>query len=176
MLPRSTGAKNADGSPGLNLSGEAKADLTTITDLTSKNQHLAQRATIYAKLAEVNTRLHNYDQALQNIEKAISLDNGNLNFYVQWGDINTEAGNFSAAIDNYNEAIAKGKNDAVAWKAKTIAIIKMYQRKYNTDNAGILARKMNASEKNTLCSTIQTSQEKGVKDMATDLLQVAACK
>jgi len=161
---------------GLGMPGEAKTDLGAITDLTSKNQHVAQRATIYAKLAEVNTRLHNYDQALHNIEQAISLDNGNLNFYIQWGDINAEAGNFSAAIDNYNEAIAKGKNDAEAWKAKTAAMVKMYQKKYNTDNAGILAKKMNASEKSTLCTTIQTSQEKGVKDMAIDLMQVAACK
>jgi tetratricopeptide (TPR) repeat protein len=168
--------EKANAELGLGMHDEARADLNTITNLTSKNQNLSQRATIYAKIAEVYTRQHNYSAALQNIEQAISMDSGNLNFYIQRGDINTAAGNYPAAIGNYDEAISKGKNDAEAWKAKTSALIKMYQKKYDTDNAGILSKKMNASERKTLCSTIQTSQEKGMKDMAIELLQVATCK
>lgn len=161
---------------GLGMYPDAKADLNSITDLTQKNRNTAQRATIYAKMAEIDTRQQMYNDALNNIQLAINTDNGNTAFYIQRGDINMAAGNMQAAIGNYEEAIAKDGSNTTAWKAKTTAIIKLYQKKYGTNDAGALGRKMSGAERQTLCSSIRSSQEKGVKDAAIDLVQLSVCK
>src|SRR5258708_16232414 len=161
--------ERANAEAGLGRNADARADLNTITLLTGKNQNTAQRATIYAKMAEVDMRQQQYDQALQNIQQAISLDNSNLNFYMQQGDINAAAGNYAVAIGNYEEAISKGKNDGEAWKAKTTTMIRMYQRKYNTSDAGSLAKKISSADRQTLCNSIRASQQNGAKDIGIDL-------
>jgi tetratricopeptide (TPR) repeat protein len=160
----------------LGMIDNAKADLNTITNLTGKNRNTAERATIYAKIAEAETRQGAYSDALQHIGNAISMDPSNLNFYVQRGDINVAAGNLSTAIDNYDEAISKGKDDAEAWKARTATLIKLYEKKYNTDNADVLKRKINASDKQNLCSSIQTAQARGLRDVQIDLVQASICR
>lgn len=168
--------ERADAELKLGMSADAKADLNTITDLTQKNQNVAQRATIYAKMAEIDTRNRMYNEALSNIQQAINLDNGNLDFYMQRGDINTAAGNYSEAMRNYDEAITKGKTDVSPWKSKVATLIKMNQQKYNTNSADMLAKKMSGSEKQTLCNSIREAQAKGMKDMTIDLTQSAICK
>ena len=161
---------------GLGMNSEAKTDLNSIISLTQKNQNTAQRATIYAKIAEADAKQQIYQDALQNIQTAISIDNSNLNFYMQRGDINVSAGNLSEALNNYEEAIAKGKNDAEAWKSKTITLLKIYQKKYGTDNADMLAKKLSGAEKQTLCNCVQTGQSKGMRDINIDLAQSSICK
>ena len=154
----------------------ARTDLSTISQLTEKNRNTAQRATLYSKMAEVDTRQQQYDQALQDVRQAIAIDNSNLKFYMQLGDINVAAGNYSAAIARYDEVIAKGKNDPEAWKAKTATIIKMYQEKYKTTDAGVLARKISNSDRQTLCTAITSSKNIGVQDVGIDLVQASICK
>jgi tetratricopeptide (TPR) repeat protein len=161
---------------GLGRMDDSKADLNTIITLTAKNEHVKDRATIYAKIAEAEMKQGAYDQALQHIDQAASLDNTNLNFYMQKGDIHAAAGNLSAAVADYDRAIASGKDDAEAWKAKTTTIIKELQQKYGTDNAGVLNRKISGSDRQSLCRTIQTAQGKGMKDINIDLLQTNVCK
>jgi tetratricopeptide (TPR) repeat protein len=161
---------------GMGMTDNARADLNTIIDLTGKNRNIPQRATIYAKIAEVEMKQGRYPDALQHIGQAISMDNTNLSFYMQRGDINVAAGNFSTAVGNYDEAISKGKDDGEAWKARTTTVIKMYQQKYSTDNADVLRRKISSSDRQTLCNSIQTAQGKGMRDMQIDLLQAAVCK
>ncbi|MBS1933908.1 MAG: tetratricopeptide repeat protein [Bacteroidetes bacterium] len=161
---------------GLGMNKEAKSDLNTIAGLTQKNQNITERATIYAKMAEVDMKQQMYSSALQNIQAAISMDNSNLDFYMQRGDINAASGNLSEALSNYEEAIAKGKNDAEAWKSKTITLIKVYQKKYNTDNVDVLAKKLSSTEKQNLCNSIQTGQDKGMRDINIDLAQSSICK
>jgi len=168
--------EKANAELGLGMNAEARADLNTIAGLTGKNRNIPQRATIYAKMAEAATKQQLYGEALDNIQQAISMDNSNLNFYMQRGDINVAAGNLSAAIGNYEEAIAKGKNDAEAWKAKITAQIKMVQKKYETNDAGSLAKKMSHAEKQDLCNSIRTAREKGLQDMTIDLVQTSICK
>lgn len=160
----------------LGMTDQAKTDLNTITGLTAKNRNIPQRATIYAKIAEAEMKQQAYADALQHIDQAISMDNSNLSFYMQRGDINVAAGNLSTAIGNYDEAIAKGKNDAEAWKARTTTLINMYQRKYGTDNAGVLGKKISNTDRSTLCNSIRSSQEAGMKDINIDLLQTSICK
>ena len=168
--------ERANAELGLGMTGEAKADLSTITNLTGKNRNTAQRATIYAKIAETEMRQQMYTDALQHIGEAISLDGSNLSFYLQRGDINAAAGNYSAAIANYDEAIAKGKDDPEAWKARTVTVIKQYQKKYGTESADGLKRKISASDKQTLCGSIRTAQGKGLKDVQVDLVQATVCQ
>jgi tetratricopeptide (TPR) repeat protein len=168
--------ERANAELGLGMTDNAKADLATITNLTGKNRNTAQRATIYAKIAETETRQGMYTDALQHIGDAISLDGSNLNFYLQRGDINAAAGNYTAAIANYDETIAKGKDDGEAWKARTATIIKMYQKKYGTESAEGLKKRLTATERQTLCSSIQTAQSKGLRDVQVDLVQATICK
>jgi tetratricopeptide (TPR) repeat protein len=160
----------------LGMTDNARADLNTITGLTVKNRNIPQRATIYAKIAEAEMKQQLYTDALQHIDQAISMDNSNLSFYMQRGDINVAAGNLSTAIANYDEAIAKGKNDGEAWKARTTTLIKMYQKKYGTDNADTLRKKISNTDRQTLCNSIRTSQEAGMKDINIDLVQASLCK
>jgi tetratricopeptide (TPR) repeat protein len=154
----------------------ARADLNTLSQLTGKNRNTAQRATLYSKMAEVDTRQQQYPQALQDMQQAIAMDNTNLKFYMQLGDIQVAAGNYPAAISNYQEAIDKGKNDAEAWKARTTTLLKLYQGKYNTTDAGVLARKISAADRQTLCSSINSSKQAGLQDMGIDLVQASICK
>src|SRR5882757_7737461 len=44
----------------LGMTGEARADLSAITNLTGKNRNTTQRATIYAKIAEEETQQQLY--------------------------------------------------------------------------------------------------------------------
>src|SRR5579859_346492 len=89
--------EKASAETGLGNYTGARADLNTISDLTSKNRNTAQRATLFSKMAEVDTRQQQYDQALQDMQQAIAIDNTNLRFYMQTGDINVAAGNYPAA-------------------------------------------------------------------------------
>ena len=161
---------------GLGMNAEGEADLQTIISQTEKNRNTAQRATIYAKMAALDSRQQRYSDALNNIRQAISLDPNNPDLYILQGDIYTSSGNFSSAIVNYNMAISKGKNDGPAWKAKTEAIIKMYQAKYRTNDANTLAAKMNSSEKANLCDAIRSGLAHGMKDMNIEMTQLAICK
>jgi tetratricopeptide (TPR) repeat protein len=161
---------------GLGMNAEAKADLQTITALTEKNRNTAQRATIYAKMATLDSRQQQYSDAQNNIRQAIGLDPNNLDLYVLQGDINTSAGNFPSAIESYNTAISKGKNDGPAWKGKIEAIIKMNQTKYRTNDANALAAKMNTSEKQNLCDAIKSGIAQGMKNMDIEMTQLAICK
>jgi len=160
----------------LGMSDNARADFNTMLNLTAKNRNTAQRATIYAKMAEAETRQQQYSDALQHIGEAINTDNTNLSFYMQRGDINVAAGNLSTAISNYDEAISKGKDDPEAWKARTATLIRLYQKKYGTEDAATLKKKISASDKQTLCNSIQTAQSKGLRDVQIDLVQATVCR
>jgi len=161
---------------GLGMDAQAKADLQTVVSLTEKNRNTAQRATIYAKMAALDSRQKQYSDAQNNIRQAISLDPNNLDLLILQGDIYTAAGNYSSALDSYNLAISKGKNDGAAWQAKVESIIKMNQAKYGTNNASTLSAKMNASDKKNLCDAIQTGLAQGMKNMNIELTQSAICK
>lgn len=75
--------EKANAEVGLGRMADAKADLNQITALTGKNQNVAQRAGIYAKMAEVDMRQDGFDAALQNIDQAISMYPDNSHFYQQ---------------------------------------------------------------------------------------------
>lgn len=168
--------EKASAESGLGMNSEARADLQTVVSLTEKNRNTAQRATIYAKMAALDSRQQQNSDALHNIQQAISLDPNNPDLYILRGDIYTSSGDFSSAAESYNLAISKGKNDGPAWKAKIESIIKMYQAKYKTNDANSLAARMNSSEKLNLCDAIKSGLAQGMKNMDIEMTQLAICK
>lgn len=169
--------EKANAELGLGMNSEAKADLQSIITLTEKNRNTSQRASVYAKIAAVDSRQKQWTEAQKNIQQAIALDPQNGNLYILQGDIYSASENFSAALDSYDHAISMmGTASAPAWKAKVEAIIRMNQAKYKTSDAGILGSKMNASEKQNLCSAIRSGIGQGVKSMDIDMTQAAICK
>jgi tetratricopeptide (TPR) repeat protein len=161
---------------GLKRDADAKASFAVIIDLTQKNQNVADRATIYAKMAEIDLKQKMYNDAVNNIQQAIALDANNNSFYMLRGDIKAAQGDFTAAIADYDLVIAKGKDDTEAWKAKAVIYVKSYQEKYNTTDAKQLASKISASDKQILCGEIAKAKTKGVKDVNIDLLELSLCK
>jgi hypothetical protein len=55
-------------------------------------------------------------------------------------------------------------------------MLKMSQKKYGTDNADVLAKKLSGQEKQNLCAAIRNAQDKGMKDITIDLTQTSICK
>jgi tetratricopeptide (TPR) repeat protein len=155
----------------------ARRDLNAVTSLTEKNQNTGQRAKIYAKLATLDSRQKNWDDAQANISKAINLDPNIGDIYILQGDVYTAMSNYPAAFTSYDKAVSiQGNASAPAWKAKVESMIKMNQAKYNTSDANGLAAKMTGVEKNDLCSAIQSGRKQGMREMNIDMLQTVICK
>lgn len=168
--------QKANAELGLNKVADAKADFNSVISLTEKNRNVKERATIYAKIAEINLGQGMYVDAMNNVAQAISLDANNPDFYMLQGDIESQQGKFTEASTYYDMAMNHGKNDQEVWKAKTVNSIKSYQEKYNTTDAQTLASKMNDSEKDQLCRLIKNAADNGVQEVNIDLLKLSICK
>jgi tetratricopeptide (TPR) repeat protein len=159
------------------MNADAKADLARIIDLTQKNQNVKERATIYAKVAELDLKQNMYSDAMNNVQAAMAADSSNTDFYILKGDIYAAQKDYANAMSSYNQAITVGGNSAKVWQAKVEAETKMFQTKYATgSNAADLAGKMSAADKQALCSDITTAKSNGVKVQNIDLLQLSICK
>lgn len=168
--------EKANAESGLNMSADAKADLAKIADLTSQNRNTSERATIYAKMASIDAKNGMYDDALNNINSAISLDSKNADLYIVQGDIYTTMGNYSSAQSSYDKAISNGASAQKIWQAKLESEITSLQKKYGTSDAQQMANKMSADEKTLLCADILKAKSNNVKNINIDLLQAAVCK
>jgi tetratricopeptide (TPR) repeat protein len=169
--------EKASAEMGLGMYEEAKADLQLVISLTEKNRNATQRATIYAKIAALDSRQKQWVDAQKNVQQAISLDPNNGDLYILQGDIFASSGNFPSALESYNRAInIQGNQSGPAWTAKVEAIIKMNQAKYGTSDANTLASKMNVSEKQNLCGAIKSGLAQGMKSMNIEMLQISVCK
>ncbi len=168
--------QKANAELGLNRVTDAKADFNTVIALTEKNRNVKDRATIYAKIAEINLGQGMYEDAMNSVSQAISLDAGNPDFYMLQGDIQAQQGKFTEASRYYDMAMDHGKSDKDVWKAKTVNSIKSYQQKYNTTDAQTLASKMSDGEKEQLCRMIKNAGEHGVQEVGIDLLKLSICK
>ena len=161
---------------GLNDAASAKADFNTITNLTQKNRNVKDRATIYAKMAEIDAKQNMYADAMNNVNAALGLDNTNGDFYTLQGDVYLAQNNFSQAMQSYDAAIAHGSDNAKTWQAKTEAQVKYDQQKYNVSDVQQLSARLSSQEKQQLCSIISQAKSKGMKDINLDLLSVSICK
>lgn len=168
--------QKANAELGLNRTADAQADFQTVISLTENNRNVKERATIYAKMAEINLGQNMYEDAMNYVAKAIALDAANPDFYMLQGDIQAQQGKYTEANTYYDMAISHGKDDAIVWKAKTINSIQSYEKKYTTTDIQTLAAKMDAGEKEQLCRLIKNASGKGVQDVSIDLLKLSICK
>lgn len=168
--------QKANAELGLNRKADAQADFQTVISLTANNRNVKERATIYAKMAEINLGQNMYEDAMNNVAQAIALDAANPDFYMLQGDIQAQQGKYAEANTYYEMAISHGKDDAIVWKAKAINSIQSYEKKYNTTDIQTLAAKMDAGEKDQLCRLIKNASDKGVQEVSIDLLKLSICK
>lgn len=161
---------------GLNNGDAATADFNRIIELTEKNQNVKERATIYAKIADMQDRSGKIAEADSSLNKAIALDPTNSKYVIQRGDMYVRAGNYDQAFKYYDEAVDMGKTDLDMYVIRTNARMKMVQDKYGTTVAQELRTKMTAKEKEQVCVEIKKALELGLKDMKQEMFSALVCK
>lgn len=159
----------------LDRTEEAKADLVTITNLTTKNKDVKARATIFAKLAQLNFQLGMQAEADSNLQNAIQLDPGNPVFYIQQGDMMLKDRHYDDAFAGYDKAVELGKADLEIYQIRTEARLKQVQDKYNTTDIKELSSKMTQQEKRSLCKEITKAVELGLRNLQLELLSSTIC-
>lgn len=159
-----------------NRPDDARNDLQKVTELTTKNQNVKARATMFAAMADIDFQEGMKDQAISNLTKALELDPANPSFYIQRGDMYMKEGNYTDAFTSYDKAVATGKNDLEMYQIRTNARIKQMQQKYGTENANTLAQKMTAEEKSLVCTELKKANELGMRNMQLDLFSTMICK
>ncbi len=161
---------------GLNNSEAATADFNQIIALTEKNQNIKERATIYAKVADMNYQAGKMSEGDVNLAKAMELDPANTNFPIQKGDMFVKQGKYDQAFENYDIAVDAGRTDLDMYIIRTNARMKMVQDKYGTSVAQELRTKMTAKEKEQVCVEMKKALELGLKDMKQEMFSALVCK
>lgn len=154
----------------------ATADYNRIIELTEKNRNVKERATIYAKVADMNARAGKKAEAEAYFAKAVELDPGNADFDVLRGDWAVLAGDYDTAFASYDAAMAKGKTGAGMYQIRSEARIKQMQDKYGTTNVQQLRGKMTPQETAQVCAELGKAAELGLKDMKLDMFSALVCK
>jgi tetratricopeptide (TPR) repeat protein len=154
----------------------ATADYDRIIKLTEKNQNVKERATIYAKVADMNARAGKKAEAESYYAKAVELDPGNPDFDVLRGDWAVLSGDYDTAFRSYDAAMAKGKTGADMYKIRSEARIKQMQDKYGTTNVQELRARMSPQETAQVCAELGKAAELGMKDMQLDMFSALVCK
>jgi tetratricopeptide (TPR) repeat protein len=161
---------------GLKNSEAATADFNQIITLTEKNQNVKERATIYAKIADMNYQSGKMAEGDANLAKAMELDPSNTNFTIQKGDMYVKQGKYDEAFENYDKAVDAGRTDLDMYVIRTNARMKMVQDKYGTSVAQELRAKMTAKEKEQVCVEMKKALELGLKDMKQEMFSALVCK
>jgi tetratricopeptide (TPR) repeat protein len=161
---------------GLGNADAANADFARIIDLTEKNQNVKERATIYAKIADLDYQAGKMAEGDSNLAKAMELDPANTNFTIQQGDQFVRQGNYNKAFEYYDKAVAQGRTDLDMYVIRTNARMKMVQDKYGTTNAQELRSKMTPTEKEQVCTEMKKALSLGLKDMKQDMFAALVCK
>lgn len=161
---------------GLGKKDEANADFNRIIDLTEKNQNVKERATIYAKIADLDYQAGKIAEGDSNLARAMRLDPFNTNFTIQQGDQYVRLGDYGKAFEYYDKAVQQGRTDLDMYVIRTNARMKMVQDKYGTTNAQELRSKMTPTEKDQLCVEMKKAISLGLKDMKQDMFAALVCK
>jgi tetratricopeptide (TPR) repeat protein len=154
----------------------ATADYNRIIELTEKNQNVAERATIYAKVADLNSKAGKTAEAQQYLAKAMELDPGNADYYVLKGDWGVRAGDYDAAFAAYDQAVAMGHTGVAMYQIRAEARLKQVQDTYGTTNTQELRGKMTPAETEQVCSEITKALDLGLADMKLDMFAALVCK
>lgn len=161
---------------GLGNADAANADFARIIDLTEKNQNVKERATIYAKIADLDYQAGKMAEGDSNLARAVQLDPSNTNFTIAQGDRYVHAGDYGKAFEYYDKAVAQGRTDVDMYVIRTNARMKMVQDKYKTTNTQELRDKMTPTEKDQLCTELKKAISLGLKDMKMDMFSALVCK
>lgn len=160
----------------LNRPEDAKADLLTITNLTTKNKNVKARATIFARLAQVNFQLGMQAEADSNLQNAMQLDPQNPDFYIQQGDMLLKNQHYDDAFKAYDKVVELGKTDLEIYQIRTEARLKQVHDKYKTSDTKELSHKMTQQEKRKLCNEIAKAVELGLRNLQLELLSSTICE
>ena len=101
--------------------------------------------------------------------------NSNANFLIQEGDMYTNSGNYTKAYSAYDKAAEINPNATDAYIAKSEARLTEMSKKYNTDQAQELRRKMTKAEQGALCSDMKKAVAMGWNDMNKELFIALVC-
>lgn len=154
----------------------AETDYEQIIQLTEMNQNLAQRATIYAKVADMKYRSGNRDAANTYLAKAMELDPDNPDFYAQRADWAAVDGDYTTAFHNLDDALARDDSDTELYAMRSDLQIKMMQDKYGTENVQELRGKMSADETAQVCAGAKAALDRGPGNMQRDMFVALVCR
>ncbi len=154
----------------------ATADYDRMIALTEMNQNTAERAILYAKVADLNYRSGKTTEAEQYIAKALELDPSNPDFLVQQGDWAAHQGDYDRAFEYYDQAVAGGRTDADMYGIRADTRIKAVQDKYGTDNVQELRAQMTTDEKSKVCADSKQALDLGLRDMQMDMFVALVCR
>jgi len=161
---------------GLGNADAANADFGKIIELTEKNQNQKERATIYAKIADLDYQAGKREAGDSNMAKAMTLDPANANFPILQGDQYVREGHYDKAFEYYDKAVSLGRTDLDMYVIRTNARMKMVQDKYHTTNTQELREKMTPKEKEQVCTEMKKAISLGLKDMKQDMFVALVCK
>ena len=154
----------------------AEADYNRVIELTENNENTAERATLYAKIADMYAKAGKPGEADTYLAKAIELDPGNPFYQVLRGDWAVRSGDYTTAFAAYDEAEAMGKTDTEMYQIRTEAAVKMVQDKYGTTNAQELRREMSAEDTGLVCREIRKATDHGYQNMQVDMFAAMVCQ
>jgi len=155
----------------------SKESFTKMIALTEKNQDKKTRASNFALLSIMHYRqFGETDSAFFYLDKAMELDPGNTDFYIQKGDMLTDQKKFDAGFLQYDKAVEMGRTDMDMYVIRSNARVKMLQHKYNTTNTQELRSKMTPAEKDQVCTELKKAISLGLKDMKQDMFASLVCK
>lgn len=160
----------------LHRSAEAQNDLHRIIDLTERNENVRERATLFAKMADLQWKQGNRTEAENNLRRAILLDPENTDFLLQRGNIRVALRQYEEALGDFDKALELGRDDLEIYLLRTNTRFKQLEQKYQSRDASRLHQKMTAQEKKQLCEDIAKAREKGAKDPQLDLLALTVCE
>lgn len=163
----------------LNRSGDiegSKKELKAVMDLTENNQNTAQRASNYALMAALYERqLKQKDSAVYYLDKAKQLDPSNVNFLIQEGDMYVASGDYQQAYAAYDKAIQMKPEAKEIYIARGEARLIEMSKKYGTDQAQALRKKMTKAETQALCADLNKAMSMGWNDMNKELFIALVC-
>lgn len=154
----------------------ATADYNRIIELTEMNENVAERATIYAKVADLNYKAGKTAEAEIYLAKAMELDPRNPDLLVLKGDWAVRAGDYDTAFDYYDQAVANGLTGVGMYEIRAEARLKMVQDKYGTTNAQELRAQMTPTETEQVCTEVKKALEMGLMNPQMDMFSALVCR
>lgn len=154
----------------------ATADYERIIQLTEKNQNVKERATIYAKVADLNYKSGKTAEAETYLAKAMELDPANPDFVILKGDWALKAGDYAGADAAYNQATAMGVSGVEMYQIRAEGSLKMVQDKYGTTNAQELRAQMTPQEKALVCGDLNRALALGWENPRMDMFAALTCQ